>query len=49
MSKFILTLRIELKTIYETNLRSAYMKGRFDRSYESDAHPYLATAAEANV
>ena len=30
-----------LKTIYETNLRSAYMKGRFDRSYESDAHPYL--------
>ena len=33
-----------LKTIYETNLRSAYMKGRFDRSYESDAHPYLATA-----
>ena len=28
-----------LKTIYETNLRSAYMKGRFDRSYESDAHP----------
>lgn len=33
-----------LKTIYETNLRSACMKGRFDRSYESDAHPYLATA-----
>ena len=31
----------QLKTIYETNLRSAYMKGRFDRSYESDAHPYL--------
>ena len=30
-----------LKTIYETNLRSAYMKGRFDRAYESDAHPYL--------
>lgn len=30
-----------LKTIYETNLRSAYMKGRFDRAYNSDAHPYL--------
>ena len=30
-----------LKTIYETNLRSAYMKGRFDRAYESDTHPYL--------
>lgn len=30
-----------LKTIYETNLRSAYMKGRFDRSYESETHPYL--------
>lgn len=30
-----------LKTIYETNLRSAYMKGRFDASYSSKAHPYL--------
>ena len=30
-----------LKTIYETNLRSAYMKGRFDRSYNSTLHPYL--------
>lgn len=30
-----------LRTIYETNLRSAYMKGRFDRAYSSDAHPYL--------
>lgn len=30
-----------LKTIYETNLRSAYMKGRFDRAYSSETHPYL--------
>ena len=30
-----------LKTIYETNLRSAYMKGRFDRAYNSTLHPYL--------
>lgn len=30
-----------LKTIYATNLRSAYMKGAYDRAMSSDAHPYL--------
>ena len=30
-----------LKTIYSTNLRSAYQKGQYDRTMESDLHPYL--------
>lgn len=30
-----------LKTIYRTNLRSAYQKGRYDRTMASDMHPYL--------
>lgn len=30
-----------LKTIYQTNLRSAYQKGQYDRTMESDLHPYL--------
>lgn len=30
-----------LKTIYRTNLRSAYQKGQYDRTMSSDAHPYL--------
>ncbi len=30
-----------LKTIYSTNLRSAYQKGQYDRTMESNSHPYL--------
>jgi hypothetical protein len=30
-----------LKTIYDTNTRSAYQEGRWERSQESTAHPYL--------
>ena len=30
-----------LKTIYDTNLRSAYQEGRWERAQESTAHPYL--------
>ncbi len=30
-----------LRTIYGTNLRSAYQKGVYDRTMESTAHPYL--------
>ena len=30
-----------LKTIYQTNLRSAYQKGQYDRTMESTSHPYL--------
>jgi hypothetical protein len=30
-----------LKTIYDTNLRSAYNHARHERQMESDAHPYL--------
>lgn len=30
-----------LKTIYNTNLRSAYQKGQYDRTMASPMHPYL--------
>ncbi|MDR1300928.1 MAG: hypothetical protein LBK43_00450 [Treponema sp.] len=30
-----------LKTIYRVNMRSAYQKGQYDRTMESDLHPYL--------
>jgi hypothetical protein len=30
-----------LKTIYDTNLRSAYQEGRWERSQASTSHPYL--------
>jgi hypothetical protein len=30
-----------LKTIYNVNMRSAYQKGQYDRTMESDLHPYL--------
>lgn len=30
-----------LKTIYDVNLRSAYQKGQYDRTMQSDMHPYL--------
>ena len=30
-----------LKTIYDTNLRSAYQKAQYDRTMESELHPYL--------
>jgi len=30
-----------LRTIYDTNLRSAYQEGRWERSQASTAHPYL--------
>jgi len=30
-----------LKTIYDTNLRSAYQEGRWERAQASTAHPYL--------
>ena len=38
-----------LKTIYSTNLRSAYQKGQYDRTMESDAHPYLMYRVGASV
>lgn len=30
-----------IKTIYDTNLRSAYQKAQYDRTMESELHPYL--------
>jgi hypothetical protein len=30
-----------LKTIYDTNIRSAYQEGRWERSHASTSHPYL--------
>jgi len=30
-----------LKTIYSVNMRSAYQKGQYDRTMQSDLHPYL--------
>jgi hypothetical protein len=30
-----------LKTIYNVNMRSAYQKGQYDRTMQSDLHPYL--------
>lgn len=30
-----------LKTIYQTNIRSAYQKGQYERTMKSDSHPYL--------
>lgn len=30
-----------LKTIYDTNLRSAYQKAQYERTMESELHPYL--------
>jgi hypothetical protein len=30
-----------LKTIYNVNMRSAYQKGQYDRTIQSDLHPYL--------
>ena len=38
-----------LRTIYQTNLRSAYQKGQYDRTMESDAHPYLMYRTGASV
>ena len=38
-----------LKTIYQTNLRSAYQKGQYDRTMESDAHPYMMYRIGASV
>lgn len=38
-----------LKTIYSTNLRSAYQKGQYDRTMESDLHPYLMYKLGASV
>lgn len=38
-----------LRTIYQTNLRSAYQKGQYDRTMESDAHPYLMYRLGASV
>ena len=38
-----------LKTIYSTNLRSAYQKGQYDRTMASDAHPYLMYRIGASV
>jgi len=38
-----------LKTIYSTNLRSAYQKGQYDRTMASDAHPYLMYRVGASV
>lgn len=34
-----------LKTIYQTNLQSAYMAGRYKRQMEADAFPYLMYVA----
>jgi uncharacterized protein with gpF-like domain len=30
-----------LKTIYRVNMRSAYQKGQYERTMESDLHPYF--------
>ena len=38
-----------LKTIYSTNLRSAYQKGQYDRTMESSLHPYLMYRIGASV
>nr|QGT51351.1 hypothetical protein Unknown280_0430 [uncultured Spirochaetaceae bacterium] len=38
-----------LRTIYRTNLRSAYQKGQYERTMESDAHPYLMYCVGASV
>ena len=38
-----------LKTIYSTNLRSAYQKGQYDRTMESEMHPYLMYRIGASV
>ena len=38
-----------LRTIYSTNLRSAYQKGQYDRTMESDLHPYLMYKLGASV
>ena len=38
-----------LKTIYQTNLRSAYQKGQYDRTMASEAHPYLMYRIGASV
>ncbi|MCM1321641.1 MAG: phage minor head protein [Bacteroides sp.] len=38
-----------LKTIYQTNLRSAYQKGQYERTMKSDAHPYLMYRIGASV
>ena len=38
-----------LKTIYSTNLRSAYQKGQYDRTMASEAHPYLMYRIGASV
>lgn len=38
-----------LRTIYQTNLRGAYQKGQYDRTMESDAHPYLMYRIGASV
>lgn len=38
-----------LKTIYSTNLRSAYQKGQYDRTMASDLHPYLMYKLGASV
>ena len=38
-----------LKTIYSTNLRSAYQKGQYDRTMASDSHPYLMYRIGASV
>lgn len=38
-----------LKTIYSTNLRSAYQKGQYDRTMESDLHPYLMYRIGASI
>ena len=38
-----------LKTIYSTNLRSAYQKGQYDRTMASDMHPYLMYLIGASV
>lgn len=38
-----------LRTIYRTNLRSAYQKGQYERTMESDAHPYMMYCVGASV
>ncbi|MBQ9206895.1 MAG: phage head morphogenesis protein [Treponema sp.] len=38
-----------LRTIYSTNLRSAYQKGQYDRTMASEAHPYLMYRIGASV
>lgn len=38
-----------LRTIYQTNLRSAFQKGQYDRTMESESHPYLMYKIGASV